>query len=265
MGVLDDLKAKRDAQERELAEKEARRRKHQAFYEQHINPRLKKLYTYLNELADHLNYLKPDNRFSYPFPSIGDIDEFRQGNYRLSVDSSDRMQHLNLRFHCTRDPYSIAMPPGTSADKLLDFLKERHIDHQARRTRASAVSHWHLDIAFDCIVHAGIEFRANLETLTIDMDVINFPSWGRREKRYKPHEVDSRFHDELGRFLLREENRLLTLSISDEERERIRKLAEEERKRRRRETILARQYTPNPEQQREEAPSLLERLKPRRR
>ncbi len=265
MGILDDLKAKREAEEQRLASEEEKRRKHQVFYEQHINPRLKKLYTYLSELSDHLNYLKPDNSFSYAFPTVGDIEDFTQENYRLSVDSADLMKRLNLRFQCTRDPYSIALEPGTPADKLLDFLKARHIDHQARRVRASAVSHWHLDIAFDCLVHAGVEFEANLETLTIDMTAINFPTWGRRSLRYKPHEIDEDFFDELGRFLLREESRLLSLTMSDEDRERIRKITEQEKKRRRRENILARQYTPNPEQKRSETPSLLDRLKPRKR
>ncbi len=78
MGILDDLKAKREAPERALAEEKARRRNRQAFCERYIDPRLKRLYTNLNELADHLNYLKPDKGFAYPFPTIGELGGFRR-------------------------------------------------------------------------------------------------------------------------------------------------------------------------------------------
>ena len=63
MGVLDDLR-KQSAEQRDREEAvQQREQEQQEFYQQEIRPRLEQAYTYLNELADQLNYLKPDLKY----------------------------------------------------------------------------------------------------------------------------------------------------------------------------------------------------------
>jgi hypothetical protein len=88
-------------------------------------------------------------------------------------------------------------------------------------------------------VRAGLLFEADIETSRIRVVSHNFEGLTTREYLFGYSSIDETWLDELGHYLLRKKTILGSLEISDETRQRLRRLAEEEKARQSRETERA--------------------------
>ena len=248
MGLLDELKSERSQIEKDAENAAIIARKKEAFYEQHLNPRMKKLYMFLYELCDHLRVLEQKIISSYTYPGLGQIDDFVQGEYRLSADSADKMKQIRLKFQCLREkPIKATLDIDKNGPALEDFLKNNHITYVDRKIRPNGMTGMQQEFEFDGYINADFEFKVDMDALTIEFSSYNFPEWGLKRLSFKAHELNSKIMDEMGRFLLRQKTDLFRTKLSEEELRNIQALTENAKKEHKKNTLLAKLYSPGQE------------------
>jgi hypothetical protein len=239
MRLLEELRSESGRVQQILAEEEARQQQLQEIYEKHINPRMRELYVFLNEFANHLNIIKPDTTASYQIPEVGALGEMRQSDYRLTVDSGDAMKELTLRFVCNaEEPLVIEADSEFKAEKIQTYLLEQGLrfHRRNRHDRKTRTTIHRFEI--EPRIPVTFVFSVDVETTTIELSMINFLELGVRRKSYRPHDINKEFMEDVGSFILRKNEDLLKLAISEEARERIRKRVERKKKERERELKL---------------------------
>jgi hypothetical protein len=106
MGVLDQLRKEADQKklsEQETVDQQALRAK---LYKTQVLPKMQQIFKYLQELAEHLNYLEVPvqvENYSDRFPRLGTL---MQKDYKINTDGyggfSDfnKLVQINLTFYC---------------------------------------------------------------------------------------------------------------------------------------------------------------------
>lgn len=229
MSYLDQLKTEaqaRQAQELEIQQQHAQQ---EEIFQTQVKPALEQLYHYLRELAQQLNYLKPETRVSYEIKGYGELDDFQQQNYRvmsyheleaLGYQSFDHLRNRNDRLvdlssnfvlRCTcKVPYKIRIKKYSKREMELqkDFLvkhkirftctEENDIDYKLKRAI----------FIVEPMIHVEFDFVGNMETSAIDLTVKNFTTLGNKTYTLEPADINAFFLDELAKYMTRQPNHL---------------------------------------------------------
>ena len=59
-----------------------------------------KLFTYLSELIDQLNFLDKPVRVSYPIKNYETLSNLEQKDYKIRADSMEAMKGIDFSFEC---------------------------------------------------------------------------------------------------------------------------------------------------------------------
>ncbi len=233
MGLLDDLRNQKQGREaREAREKERQARLLEK-YRNEIHPRMLQAYRFLNELADHLNYLKPETLAHYPLLPNGREQAFRQENYKVTIDNADDIRQIHLRCEC-RLPGKVAYEIEgkeriLSQTELLDRYKFKYYrkdrkddDYELLESR----------FILEGPIHVSVMLEGDVENTAINLFLRNLPQPGTVRHVLKARHITDEFLDKLGKFLLRESDKLLELDISEEEKRIIRERLEREKQQR---------------------------------
>lgn len=229
MSIINNLR--KQASDRQAEEEAAAKRQTQLkeYYQQEIQPRLIGLYRNMLELVQHLNYLQPDVRVMYPFNAEGNRLQLSQANYVVEIDSLDNTQDIAFSCRCkgkrellfqTGDPQLV--------DKHEDFLKHYNFKYQCRRHKNEKHQVIGADFSVATDIAVRLRFQADIENQCVRLTVVNLPNLGSRHFQLRPRQLDDPFLDELGRFILRENDEFLSLDISDTEKECIRQQLQKE-------------------------------------
>ena len=102
MGLLDDLKQQANEQKQQSNDSQAS----QSHNAENIQIALKSVYTYLTDLANSLNVIKPEVRKTFHIDTSAKLDNLLQADYRVTerkktVDQRDRLEEVALRFRWT--------------------------------------------------------------------------------------------------------------------------------------------------------------------
>ncbi len=233
MGLLDDLRNQKEGlQAREAREKE-RQARLQAAYRDEIHPRMLDVYRYLNELVDHLNYIKPRTVARYPLLPRDQTVDFLQAEYKVTIDNADDIRQIHLRCVC-RLPEKVAFTVEG---------KERILDQTERLDRYKLKYHRkdRKDDDYELVesrfilegpVNVSVKFEGDVENTAINLYIHNLDQPGTHRHVLKARHVDETFLDKLGKFLLRESDKLMELEISEAEKQAIREKLEQERQQR---------------------------------
>jgi hypothetical protein len=245
MGILDDLKSQRAEHDRRTAEQVAHARRLQMIYETDLLPRLQRLYGYLNELVDHLNTLTIETEVDFRIGTAGRISGYRQRGYEIRVDSESRMTEIRLNCRCESETPA-RMEVATVADRdeareVLNRCGVRFAD-RARYDRRRVPSGYLFEVAprLDATLH----IRVDLNTLETRLAFFNLGALGWRDLDVRPGLIDEDFQEKLARYILREDESLFQIGLSEAERRALKEQFEREQREKRLEEVLARQYTP---------------------
>jgi len=214
MGLLDDIQNRAESKRLRLSEEEHIAHHQEKAYAEHINPRLKKAYSYFNELINELNFLDEPVYCAYEIPGAGIVQDFYHGKYMIASDSSQRLTEIKISFLCQRDkPVSFTINNEKHAAQIIDELHQHNVgvahkpnfDSRGRRkgTRIDLTGQVPVQIRL-FMVPGSIE---------IMLQAINIPTLGKYEKSFKPHHIDDQFMEQLGLCLLRRENDIMEFSI----------------------------------------------------
>jgi len=78
-------------------------------------------------MVEQLNTVNWDVKACYEITGIGKLDDFRQGSYRVFIDSQEKPKKVAIQFDCTVPEERRFSVDPTSADELRRFLIEQEV------------------------------------------------------------------------------------------------------------------------------------------
>ncbi|WP_455208737.1 hypothetical protein [Kaarinaea lacus] len=230
MGLLDDLKQQSESKKAEENQESQRREKAEEFYRKKVQPKLTEIYTHYSELTKHLNYVKPNTIAKYGINLAGQVAEFKQGDYKVQVDSTTDTSYISVRCICSRPTdIEFVVDDPSAINKNKHFLNENGLNYQVYpRNNGEPGARFTIQAE----IAAELLFKGDRENGCIHLVVVNFESLGRRNRTLQVQEINDQFLDGLDRFLIRENDNFFKLDIDEKAREEIRAKVQEEQRRR---------------------------------
>ena len=230
MSYLEQLK--QESQERHKQEKAKTQQaqnktiQRKNYFETKVKPGLKELQRALRELTEHLNYLKPDTRATYQIEGYGEIDDFKQQDYRVAVlddisgtsttkaksgDVNDTRSNFILRCFCeTEYKYRLIKDTIAAANLQRKFFTHNDIIFDYNEEGDEEQGFKRAIFLFKPKIQVLVQFVGNFETSSIDLTTTNFDELGsKRVYTLQPDEINQSFLDELAKYILREPNKLV--------------------------------------------------------
>ena len=236
MGILDDLKNQSDIQKAGEVTEAERQAKLLKFYQENLHPKMLQLYKFLNELTEHLNYIKTETITSYPIIPDGSMQEFKQGDYKVTIDSSKEVKEINLRFNCSlEEPLIFELENSERILRYTDLLHSYRIEFD--RTDNKDSNYELISAKFKIIgpIPVNIILKGDVDNSSIHLLLNNFEKSGASKHTYKERHITEDFIDDFGKFILRENPMFLKLEIAADDKEKIRQNIQEDMQRRQKE------------------------------
>jgi hypothetical protein len=231
MSYLEQLKNEaqvRQAQERATAlERQQQQAQREELFRTQVKPTLERLRHYLGELAEQLNYLKPDTRVCYEIKGYGNIDDFQPQNYRVilldelnAIKEGKLIRHLAqenrladtrsnfvLRFRY-QTPYKIRFQKHKKREMALqkDYLLKHNIRFSCEEETDANFQFTRAIFVIEPIIYVDFEFVGHFEASAIDLTVTNFAKFGKKIYTLAPDEINDPFLDELAKYITRQPN-----------------------------------------------------------
>ena len=229
MGVLDELKkealevrAKVDEEKSSTVVKSEHKRRE-------IEPKMKALYKYFKEFADHLGVVNPDVSGDYLLEGLGTLTGLRQREYKITTDDPESVQKFTFHWVCSRDGrHEFKVPNPVTAEMHRETLWNMNLRFNKRDLQDGAGAVF----VVDAFVPVSFEFEADYERGLVRLKLKNLGALGVMNHMYEPERVTGELMDELAKCVLRRPNRFDELcgnTLSDTTRQRIKEQLEQER------------------------------------
>ncbi len=244
MSLLDELKQEADhRRQEELVQLRDVERK-EKFYREHTLPRMIKVYNYLDELIKAIVYLNREIYASYKVDGVGDIDDLLQIDYKVATDSTHNMKRVAVSFRCFKKEIIEFDVKGEKAvEQQVSYLLSHKLDFEQKRKRTLNASVTESRFKLKSSIPVTIALEVSVEKAELYLKIYNFDGLGLNQRTLKTEDVDDKFLDKLGRYVLREDDKFLRQELSRDELTRIRKNLVKEEKRRAKELgVRAREF-----------------------
>lgn len=223
MGILDDLKNQSDIKKAGEASEAERQANLLKYYQEKLHPKMLQLYKFLNELIEHLNYVKTETKVSYPINPDGSMLELAQADYKVTIDSSKEVKEINLYFNCNlEEPLIVELENSERILRYTDLLNSYRIEFD--RTDNKDSNYDLISAKFKIIgpISVNIILNGDVENSSIHLLLNNFDKSGVSKHSYKERHITDEFIDDFGKFVLRQNPMFLKLDIADDHKEQIR-------------------------------------------
>lgn len=235
MNYLDQLKQEAEQRKaQEQADQQLRKQQEERFSAE-VKPALECLRSYLHELTQQLNYLKPDAPVVYEIQDYGKLELLQQQDYRVLTHEQNDAQYKSYdnpsrnRKEFSADRYNFfwrCQCVGRYKIRIekrkvreMNLQKEYLLKYRFKYTCTEETNQHHQFIKAIFIVEPLIpvefNFTGDLVTCAIDLTVNNFPELGEKVYTLSPPEVNDAFLDNLAKYLTRQPN---SLSLREKER-----------------------------------------------
>jgi len=236
MGILDDLKNQSKVQKAGEAQEKQRQADLLKYYQDNLHPKMLQLYTFLNEFVEHLNYIKTETTVSYPINPDGSVQEFKQGDYKVTIDSANEVKEINLRFFCRLDePLIFELENSERIHRYSDVLHSYRVEFE--RTDNKNSNYELISAKFKVVgpIAVNVILQGDVDNSLIHLILNNFDKPGAAKHSFKERHITEEFIDGFGRFVLRQNPQFLKLDIADEHKEQIRQNIQADLKQRQKE------------------------------
>jgi hypothetical protein len=233
MGLLDDLKNQADSLRAREQQDEGGSGGKTQFYEKEIHPRMKEIYDFLNEMVENLNFIKPETIVQYSIYPGGEKQSFRQGKYKLIIDSPQQIKDIKLTCKAELDkPVKLRVKGEDNVKKLFEILASYKIKAKRKDFNDKSYKLTHSDIVIEGPLNISIQFIGSDDSSYIQLLLANFEGPGVIKRNIEANNINQEFLDKLGRYILREDTKLFALDISEQDKQAIREMVEKERAKR---------------------------------
>lgn len=236
MGILDDLKNQTKAQKEALLNEQQRQTELLKHYQKNIHPKMMKLYTFLNEFVQHLNYIDTTTTSFYPITPDGKAQSFNQSGYKITIDSTSAVKDMNLRFNCSlQTPLIFELEHSERILSYTDALNSYKIAFDRTDTKNS--NYDLISAKFKVLgpIPVNIIFQADIEACKINMLLHNVDKPGTAKHILSAEHITDEFLDGLGKYILRNNPDFFKLDIAEEDKEKIRQKIKDDLKMRQQE------------------------------
>ncbi|WP_353571429.1 hypothetical protein [Candidatus Albibeggiatoa sp. nov. BB20] len=225
MSYLNKLKQQAQVVKSQQQTAKDQKNQKQTQFEQHVQPALDKIQTYLQDLAEQLNVVKPDVRTRFKLGGFGEIDNLLQADYELtsqinmnllrqknyakkqieatSTTKTEVKPAFLLQFICKAEyPIRICKKTPREVPLQRDYLhkhgfrfkfeEEKTVDGQFKR----GVFLLRPDVSTKLI------FQGNIQNTNIEMTTVNFNLLGKQHYTINPIDVNENFLDELAKYVV---------------------------------------------------------------
>jgi hypothetical protein len=230
MSTLDHIRQL--AQEARTAEEDKVKRHAEllARFSANVQPSLEKVFSFLVEMEEHLNYLKPEILVDYSVPGFGELKGLRQGDYRMPKGRKDLLERVVFSFSCSSEGEVIRKTDDNRRlSSVVERLDEYGLSYDVRKVIDENKRPQGGKIILQRTVPVTISFSGSLNDTTIELGIKNYFGFKNLKSTLQPDEISDQFIDELGKFILREENSLMTVRLTKEQRQHVSRLVEEDK------------------------------------
>lgn len=170
---------------------------------------LQEIHHYLHDLVELLNELKPDIRMDMDLGVLGQLAQLQQTDYRLFAESTHRREVLRLVFTLQNDTileYEASDDPAIQ--KQLDMCKRQGLI-------VSYISRTPVKISVQGYIPVAVEFYSDFAGSSIHVVIQNFLKISDTHYLLSSDNINEDTLDQLGKFLLRRDTKLLDLLVED--------------------------------------------------
>ncbi len=250
MGILDDLKNQSEILKADEAEEAKRQADLLKFYQKNLHPKMLQLYKFLNEFVKHLNYIKTKTITAYPVQPDGSMHEFKQSDYKVTIDSANEVKEINLRFYCSlEEPLIVELENSERIQRYTDVLHSYRIDFDRSDNKDSNYDLVSSKIKVNGPVPVNIILQGDVATSSVHLILNNFEKPGASKHTFKEQHITEKFIDDFGRFILRQNPEFLKLEIEDKHKDKIRQHIHDDMKQRQQELDQAERLLKSEQQQ----------------
>ena len=233
MGLLDDLRKQSEELKAKEDQEGARREQAEKVYREQLQPKLNELYVHLKELTDHLNYIKPNTKANYIVNAEGMQKEFLQGDYSVSIDSTDDTGLVALRFNCTRpEPVEFTVRDPNLVSKHVGYLNQYNLVFEGKKQADDRGNIIGAYFKLKPYIPIEVLFRGDRENACVNLVISNFDVLGRSTHVLQAEKFTDDFIDQFDRFIIRENPDMFSAKVDDKVKEELRAKLQEEQKRR---------------------------------
>lgn len=226
MGLLDDLR--NQAQGKKAADEEAAARKveRELYYQEKLLPRMIKAYQFFNEFIAHLNYIKLETIVHYPLLPDGRLQPLRQEGYCVVIDSSKALKRIDFSMEgVLNTPLQFEIFGKDAVHKHADRIERYGFRHE-RKDKKDPASMELIGAKFNLQgpLPLKVTIEADVDAMQINLTIRNFKEPGITKYNLTVEQFSDEFLDQLGKFVLRQEDRLFGKSeeLSEEAKKNLR-------------------------------------------
>lgn len=233
MGLLDDLKNQAENLQAKEQAGEGGSGQKTDFYNNQIHPRMVEIFGFLKELTKNLNIIKPETIIEYPILPGGQKQTFRQGEYKVEVDNHQQIKEVKLSFKAELEkPITLRVKGEDNVKKQTELLASYKILTHRKDFKDNNYKHTHSDFIIEGPVNITVQFVGDVEASSLQLYLSNFETPGVVKRNLDIKNINQEFLDKFGRYILREDNKLFSLDISEKDKQAIREMVEKERAKR---------------------------------
>ena len=170
---------------------------------------LQHIHTYLHDLIEQLNFVDPDIRCNFSLGPFGELTNLRQGDYKLLYESSYNKETVNLSFALNNEEqFELEIEENENTKQQLDKLKNQGL-------LANFVARQPPKISIQGYVPVRLEFTSDFEDTSILVAVHNYSQFEDANYKVSVTDINEQVLNDLGAFILREENRFMEILSED--------------------------------------------------
>lgn len=230
MGLLDELRKQSTDLKKSNADEAARQAELLEIYQAKIHPAMASIYTHVNELLEHLNFVKPSINAVYSLTASGEKRNLKQHSYTVNTDSSEMMQQIIVTFYCTNDEsIEFEVENKQNIEKHVEFMQRHKLRYTSQQYRDDSYDVSFARFKLECRIKVSVIIEGDIENSCIYIKFNNFQELGLLKREVKANQVDENFLDEMGKYIVRESTQFMTLDLTSDEKRRLQQKLKKER------------------------------------
>ena len=240
MGLLDELRKQSFDLKKSQADTAARQQELQEIYQAKIHPAMVSIYSHLNEVLEHLNFVKPTIIAPYTLTASGEQRNLEQHSYTINADSSELMKQIILTFHCSSDDdIEFDVENKKNIEKHIEFMQRYKLQYTSQQYRDDNHDVTFAKFKLKSRVKVTVLIDGDVDKSCISIKFNNFQDLGLLKRDVQAEQVNDEFLDEMGSYLVRESSKFMKLDLSSRDRKRLQQKLKQEQLQRKMEMLEA--------------------------
>ena len=221
MSILDELRQKADQKKAEQLQEQSTQQNLEGIYKSALLPKMQYFYECLNETVKHLNFLEEPiliDNYSSRYPQFGELS---QKNYKINTDGYsgladyNRLMQINVIFFCEAEgSFTYSLQSKRLIESEVAFLHARRLAF-TWKNQSVVASIESASFTIQRKVPVSFKIEIDYNSSKLKMTINNHENLEFFSKSYSPEQLDDDLLDALISYLMRRDNRLIRLAISD--------------------------------------------------